>query len=134
MHTNDPNNPRKILRIKGSVEKIVDISSESLRLEGEPNEDLSEIVTITPSEKYDFKVLSIKVSNGENIEVDLKTKLSETEGSEKPVWQVHIKNIRKTPGRYYETIYLATDLKLMPKLTIRVFGNIKHKENSQASK
>ena len=122
-----------MLRIRGNIEKIVDISSETLRLAGDPDEDLSKIVTIIPSEKYNFKILSARVSNGDNIDVELKTKLAENETSEKPVWEIHIKNIRKTPGRYYETIYLATDSRIMPKLTIRVFGNIKHKKKSQTS-
>jgi hypothetical protein len=100
---------------------------------GAPNEDLSKIVTITPLEKYNFKILSTRVSSGDNIEVELKIKQTEKDVSEKTVWEVHIKNIRKTPGRYYETIHLTTDFKLMPELTIRVFGNIKHKDESQKS-
>lgn len=134
VQTNDPQKGEISLRIRGNVEKIAAISSETIRLDGAPDGDLSEIVTITPSENYNFKILSSSVSNGDNIDVELKTKLDENKTSEKPMWEIHIKNIRKTPGRYYETIYLVTDFKLMPKLTIRVFGNIKLKDKSQTSK
>ena len=61
------------------------------------------------------------------VEVELKTRLAKEEDTEKTIYEIHIKNIRKTPGRYYEAIYLATDYKITPKLTIRVFGNIKQK-------
>ncbi|MCK5101127.1 MAG: hypothetical protein KAR45_23660, partial [Desulfobacteraceae bacterium] len=123
--TNDPEKSEITLKIRGKVEKIADISANNIRLEGAPNDELTKIVTVIPSEKYDFNILSCSVSNGENVEVELKTKLTKEEDTEKTIYEIHIKNIRKTPGRYYEAIYLATDYKITPKLTIRVFGNIK---------
>ena len=133
VQTNDPVNREATLYIRGKVEKIADISSESVHLNGAPDEDISTIITIIPSEKYNFNILSCKVSNGENISVDFKKQTSENDMPEKPGWEIHIKNIRKTPGRYYEAIYLATDFKLIPKLTIRVFGNIRQTDKLQTS-
>lgn len=133
VQTNDPVNSEVALHIRGKVEKVADISSESVHLNGAPDEDISTIVTISPSEKYDFNILSCKVSNGENISVDFKKKTSENDVSERSEWEIHIKNIRKTSGRYYEAIYLATDFKILPKLTIRVFGNIKQTDKLQTS-
>ena len=111
--------------VRGKVEKIADISSENVRLEGNINEDLSKTVTIIPSEKYNFNILSCKVSSGKNIDVVFKRKIIKEDSSEEPGWELHIKNISKTPGRYYEAIHLKTDLAITPTLTIRVFGNIK---------
>ena len=125
MHTNDPEKSVVHLRISGKVEKIADISSESLHMEGSVDEDLEKIVTIIPSDKYKFEILSLRISSGENVDVELKKKTLEDNGIEKTIWEVYIKNIRKTPGRYYEAIYLTTDFKLQSQLTIRVFGNIK---------
>jgi hypothetical protein len=71
------------------------------------------------------------VSNGDNVEVELKTKPAENNESGKPIWEVHIKNIRKTPGRYYESIFLTTDFEIMPEMTIRVFGNIQIKDKTK---
>ncbi len=156
MHTNDPEKSVVNLRISGKVEKIADISSESLRIEGFVNEDLEKIVTIIPSDKYKFEILSLRISSGENVDVELKKKTLEREDKEKTIWhrikslfggwmlssleqedkgktiwEVYIKNIRKTPGRYYEAIYLTTDFKLQPQLTIRVFGNIQQLDKLQ---
>ena len=111
--------------VRGKVEKIADISSETVRLEGNISDDVSKTVTIIPSKKYNFDILSCKVSSGENIDVDFKRKIIKKDSSEEPGWELHIKNTSKTPGRYYEAIHLTTDFEITPTLTIRVFGNIK---------
>ncbi|MCK5096501.1 MAG: hypothetical protein KAR45_00265, partial [Desulfobacteraceae bacterium] len=87
--------------VRGKVEKIADISSETVRLEGNISDDVSKTVTIIPSKKYNFDILSCKVSSGENIDVDFKRKIIKKDSSEEPGWELHIKNTSKTPGRYY---------------------------------
>lgn len=121
------------LKVQGKVEKTVLISSETLRFDGSPDEDLSQIVTIVPAEKYNFNILSTKVVNGENIEVELKPIVSDNDDVKNAGWELHIKNIRKTEGRYYEAINLATDLKINPTITIRVFGSIKSETKTEAT-
>jgi len=121
-----------MLKIRGRVDKIALISTQNVRLYGFAGEELNQVVTITPVKKYKFKILTTKITNGENIKVELEKKQKQ-EDSSKPAWELHIKNIKKTPGRYYDTIYLSTDSKLLPTISIRVFGNVKDKDLSKSS-
>ncbi len=104
-----------------------------MRIEGSANENLNRVVTITPLEKYNFKILSTTLSNGDNIKVELKTRAIDDKDAEtQPVtYEVHIQNIRQTPGRYYESIHLRTDSKFSPDITIRVFGFIRQETTKQ---
>jgi adenine-specific DNA methylase len=84
-------------------------------------------------EKYNFKILSTTLSNGDNIKVELKTRVIDGKDAEtQPVtYEIHIQNIRQTPGRYYESIHLQTDSKFSPDITIRVFGFIRQETAKQ---
>lgn len=108
-----------ILKVSGMVEKIVTITPEVVHFVGDPQKTLKEIVHILPSDRYDFSLNDQAIPAMKNIEAVLK--LSNTR---EKAWDLVVTNTRKTPGRYYEVITLATDSKIQPELKIRVFGNL----------
>jgi hypothetical protein len=58
--TNDPSQQKINLIVRGPVEKVLDIMPQRVNLVGVPGQTLTEVVTITPSEKYPFSILSIE--------------------------------------------------------------------------
>jgi len=117
---NDPQNPELTLTITGSVEKVVDIHPMHARLFGPAGTDIKTHISITPEEKYTFRILTMQTQTGEHI----KLKLNQTSQTGRPVYTLTIENVKKTPGRYYDLIYLNTDSRVRPQLKIPVFGNI----------
>ena len=116
----DPQNPELPLTITGIVEKVVDIDPMHARLFGPAGTDIKTRIRIAPAEKYAFKILGIKTRVGEHIKI----KLNQTSQTGQRVYTLTIENVKKTPGRYYDLIYLNTDSRARPRLKIPVFGNI----------
>ncbi len=116
--TNDPVNETIFLEVKGPVEQVVKIDPKTVVFKGPVSNEFEQVVYITPSEKYRFSITDLVLKNGLNITADLLPPGEEGDST----WQLVVKNIRKEPGRYFDTIVLATDSQTMPELKIRVFG------------
>ncbi|OQY05988.1 MAG: hypothetical protein B6I22_06660 [Desulfobacteraceae bacterium 4572_123] len=112
----------------GPVEKFASISPRFLRMIGTAGESISGSITITPENKYNFKILKASADKGVNIKVGFTPR---PEG--KPGYILTVENLKKTIGRYYDTVVLKTDSKLKPIIKIKVYCNIikpKKKETS----
>jgi hypothetical protein len=89
-------------------------------LEGRAGQPIEEVVTITPGEKYPFKIIEAKARSGKRIRYSL----SEVKGPNGPQYVLTVKNIKSGKGRYVDTISLKTTSKKRPVIDIDVFGNI----------
>lgn len=118
--TNDTKKPKLYLAIRGSVNKIVDISPKKAVLSGPPDKELSVSVIITPEEKYPFKIKEVKAKNGYNISVWLENDNGENQGQ----YTVIVKNTAKLKRKYYDWVYIYTDSPINDMITIPVIGNI----------
>ncbi|MCF8069288.1 MAG: hypothetical protein K9L30_11945 [Desulfobacterales bacterium] len=120
--TNDPEKPKTTLSVIVDVDKVVSISPQFVRINGKVSQKLSAKVTIAPTEKYAFSIISSEIiGNGEeNILVDI-TSLSRPSGTS---YILTIDNIKATPGSYLDTILLRTDSEVRPEIEIKVYGNI----------
>ena len=106
--------------ISGKIEKFFLLSPSHVRLEGLVGKQIKRILTITPEEKYPFKIVKASVKTGKYIRFNLK----EVKGSKKTVYLLSVENLRKEKGRYYDMIFLKTDNRLLPDIRVRVFGII----------
>ncbi len=86
---------------------------------GMTGQPVSGLATIIPKKKYDFKIIKAFAEKGENIKVNLS---SRPEGN--PGYILTVGNLKKTIGRYYDTVVLKTDSKIKPIIKIKVYGNI----------
>jgi hypothetical protein len=77
-------------------------------------------VVIIPEEKYAFNIVKTSVKSGEFIRYQL-NEVKQTKGM---VYQLVVENIRRTKGRYVDTIYLKTNSKFRPMIKIPIYGNI----------
>jgi hypothetical protein len=80
-------------------------------------------VTITPEKKYPFKIVKVSAKNGNDIDFEL----SEEKGDQGPVYALVIENKRLQQGRYFDMITLETDSEIQPKLSIRVYGDLRQR-------
>jgi hypothetical protein len=108
------------LIISGKIEKFFLLSPSHVRLEGLVGKQIKRILTITPEEKYPFKIVKASVKTGKYIRFNLK----EVKKSKKAVYLLSVENLRKEKGRYYDMIFLKTDNRLLPDIRVRVLGNI----------
>jgi len=86
---------------------------------GMAGKPISGSAIITPEKKYDFKIIKAFAEKGVNIKVNLAPR-----PGEKPGYVLTVENLKKTIGRYYDTVFLETDSKLKPVIKIKVYGNI----------
>ena len=117
--TNDTGKPEHILTMTGRVEKFADITPRFLRMVGMAGQPMSGLATITPKKKYDFKIIKVFAEKGVDIKVNLAPRPEGTPG-----YILTVENLKKTIGRYYDTVIIKTDSKLKPILKIKVYGNI----------
>ena len=103
----------------GRVEKFADITPRFLRMVAMAGQPISSSVTITPEKKYAFKIIKAFAQKGTHINVTLSPRPEGTPG-----YIVSVENLKKTIGRYYDTVVLKTDSKLKPVIKIKVYGNI----------
>jgi len=113
--TDDPDNKKFNLVVKGPVEKVVDITPASIYLKGNPGDILEAVVTITPSEKYPFSILGMETRGNASIKSTL---IAPTK--DKKSWQVKIKSTSDKVLNLYDVLTLKTDSPYKPKLTIMV--------------
>ncbi len=117
VHTDDPQNKKFYLTVVGKVDPVVKITPGTVSLSGVPGEELSAVVTITPAEKYDFKILEMKQKFNTQIKAEL---VPPKEGSRD--WQVRVKTQSDKADDLYDIITLKTDSPFKPKLKIRVYA------------
>lgn len=119
MRTNDPNNKTISLTISGQVDKAAHITPRTVRFKGTMGDDLSQTITIKPTEKYPFSIMGFWMQKGKDIKVDFKDI-----SSDEKVWQVIVTNKKKDTGKFFDTIILKTDSRIIPLLKVRVYGEI----------
>jgi hypothetical protein len=123
LFTNDEKNSRLQLTISGSVDKFVTIKPDRVKLRGVAGDEIKSKVTITPEKKYPFKIVKVSAKNGNDIDFEL----SEENGDQGPVYALVIENKRLQQGRYFDMITLETDSEIQPKLSIRVYGDLRQR-------
>ena len=125
VYTNDKNRPQMDLTISGQVEKFVTIRPKHISLRGYTGDSIKALVSIIPEEKYPFKILKISAKDGKNI----KFQVDEVETSANGAYELKVENLKPNPGRYYDTIFLETDSKIRPKISVRVYGNLRPRKS-----
>jgi len=125
VYTNDKNRPQMDLKISGQVEKFVTIRPKHINLRGYTGDSIKALVSIIPEEKYPFKILKISAKDGKNI----KFQVDEVETSANGAYELKVENLKPNPGRYYDTIFLETDSKIRPKISVRVYGNLRPRKS-----
>jgi hypothetical protein len=130
--TNDPENRRLNLKISGKVTPFADIQPKRVRFSGTPDEKMTEQVVIRQREDLPFRIVKSYARRGRDIRFELR----ELEQEGQTEYRIDIENLKKTTGRYVETITLVTDSKIKPKIHIKVYGRItkKKSENSDDHK
>jgi hypothetical protein len=125
VYTNDPSRPQQDLVITGPVENFVTIRPKHISLRGYAGDPIKGVVTITPENKYPFKIIEARAQNGENINFQL----AEVNKSSSPTYELKVENLRQKTGRYYDTIVLRTDSKVQPELNVRVYGYLRDRKS-----
>ena len=118
--TSAPDHSVFYLTIMGNVESFATIVPKRVMLRGLAGHPIKATAKIIPKKKYPFEIKSISVVNKKYIGV----KLEKAQGSQMPSYLITIENLKKTRGRYSDTIRLKTDSKIRPEIMIYVIGNI----------
>jgi hypothetical protein len=108
------------LAVMGNVEQFVDIVPKRVVLYGFAGKPIKAAVKIIAKDKYPFTIKKAKATNTKNIAFAL----DKTKNSEKMEYVLTVENLKKTKGRYADTIKLITDSKIRPEIKIYVIGNI----------
>jgi hypothetical protein len=118
--TTDPQKPVSQLTISGPVKNFATITPSNVRLYGKVGEPVKETVRIVPENSYPFKILETKAQIGRDIRYEL-TSEQQTPGG---AYLLTVENLKQETGRYYDTIFLVTDSRVKPKISIQVYGKI----------
>jgi hypothetical protein len=127
--TTDPQKPVTQLAISGSVKNFATITPKNIRLYGKVGEPVKETVRIVPEDSYPFKILETKAQIGRDIRYELTSEKQAPGGA----YLLTVENLKKETGRYYDTIFLVTDSRVKPKISIRVYGKISGAEAPKAN-
>lgn len=120
VETNDPKRQNFNLVVTGAVEKFATISPSRVRLTGALGQPIRTAVNIIPEKAYPFRILKTDAREGKYIRFDLK----EVKHDKGLGYLLTVENLKKEPGRYFDTINLETDSTIQPKIFVRVYGNI----------
>ena len=127
--TTDPKKPVTQLTISGSVKNFATITPKNIRLYGKVGEPVKETVWIVPEESYPFKILETKAQIGRDIRYELTSEKQAPGGA----YLLTVENLKQETGRYYDTIFLVTDSRVKPKISIQVYGKISGSESRKAN-
>jgi len=127
--TTDPKKPVTQLTISGSVKNFATITPKNIRLYGKVGEPVKETVRIVPEVSYPFKILETKAQIGRDIRYEL-TSEKQTPGG---AYLLTVENLKQETGRYYDTIFLVTDSRVKPKISIQVYGKISGSETRKTN-
>jgi hypothetical protein len=120
VQTNDKNNPRLFLTIKGNVERIYTMNPNRIVLTGTAGDVIKGSATLFPMEKYPFKILDANIEQVNVITFSWKPYESNTGTG----YLLTATNIKKDAGRYSAKVILKTDSNILPEIPIYVYGNI----------
>jgi hypothetical protein len=98
----------------------VTITPKVLRLVGKAGTPIRGTVTITPEEKYPFKIIAALARRG----ADIGYTLEEGKGPGGNGYLLTVENRKSEKGRYFDTIVLKTDSRIKPEIVIQVSGQI----------
>jgi hypothetical protein len=126
--TNDPSHTAIDLKISGDVKSFAAVIPKSVYLNGKVGESLSQVVKIIPETPEPFKILKVNALSGS----DIKHSLQEVERAGKKFYELTVENTKQTPGRYFDTISIITDINDQAALSIYVRGNIKSENGGEA--
>lgn len=118
--TNTPDRSVMYLTVMGNVENFVTIVPKRVTLRGAAGHPIKATAKIIPEKKYPFNIKSVSVVNKKNIDV----KLEKTKDTKMTSYLITVENLKKTKGRYFDTIKIKTDSKIRPEIKIYVIGNI----------
>lgn len=102
------------------VEAFATITPRYVKLNGTAGQKIEAKVTIVPTAKYPFKILSAKAQNGQNIDY----RLEDLAASQGVGYVLTVANQKATKGGYSDVIYLKTDSDVQPEIKISLYGNI----------
>jgi hypothetical protein len=119
--TNDPIHADIELKISGDIKTFAAIIPKSVYLNGKVGEKLAQVVKIIPETPEPFKILKVNALSGS----DIKFSLQERESLGKKFYEITIENIKQTPGRYFDTVSVVTDINDQVPMSIYVRGSIK---------
>jgi hypothetical protein len=125
--TNDPNHAVLELKISGDIKTYAAVIPKSVYLNGKPGEKLAQVVKIIPETPEPFKILKVNSLSG----ADIKFSLQEIENSGKKFYELTIENTKQTPGRYFDTVSVITDINDQVPISIYVRGNIKAENGAE---
>lgn len=121
--TNDPENSKVDLIIRGEVKEFATIKPNRVRMAGKVGDEVSSTVTVTPAEEFPFSVLEIKPLKEGNVKVEIAEEPA-SEADSRKRYKVTVTNLKQEKARYFDTIVLKTDSEVRPELKISVYGNI----------
>lgn len=96
----------------------------TVQLKGNAGEAIKASVTIVPKKEEMFDIVEAKADKGENIRVTLTT----SKEAANKVYLITVESIKKTPGRFSDTIRLFTTNKIQTEITIPIWGEIRTPE------
>ena len=120
VETDDPKHSSLDLSITGHVDKLVDITPENIILKGGAGKKIESEITITPDAGHPFQALEAKPKIGKYISCNLKK--ADDPGPLK--YTLTVTNLRKEKGRYSDYIYIKTSSGILPRISVRVKGDI----------
>jgi hypothetical protein len=120
VESNDPSIPVITLTVSGKVEPFVSLIPTMVRLQGSLSNEVKQSVRIVPRRKYPFAVIESHPATGEFIRSELQ-KVAGPQGTE---YLLTVRNIKPSPGQYYDSIIIITDSAIKPQITIGVLGTI----------
>jgi len=111
------------LTVSGQVKKFVTLSQNSVFLRGTGETVLKKTVTITPQQKYPFKIVAVETKKSGNIA----TRLEAINSTISNTYKLTVTNLKQNKGRYVESVTLKTDSPVRSEIKIRVYGHILEK-------
>ena len=120
IYTNDPMHRLVTVTIKGTVEHFATVSPKMVRLVGTLGKSIVTRVTIEQRSEYPFKIVGIRAWDGKHIRYSLDDLADSTQTG----YVLTVECLKKTKGRFADTIYLKTDSSIRPEISIVVLGNI----------
>lgn len=128
VHTNAFSRPKFNLAMMGTVEKFAEIDPPRARLFGRANQDIQTVVRITARDKYPFTITGVRSENPGHVSFKLEPQPPEPgsdSGSDSgSAYLLTITNLRRDPGRWFDTLILETDSDIMPEIKYFVIGII----------
>lgn len=118
VQTDDPKQRILTLHITGEVERFVTIEPQRVFLRGVSEMTLQSVITITPEQKYPFKITESYLTNLEN---KIRLSLQQKDGK----YILTVNNLIENQGRYWGSIHLKTNCSIKPEIVIPVTGLIK---------